>query len=232
MRNIIKLLIIALIPAILVLGLLSFKNRHYDLVSILIALLSCFIFYLRYEVRKPSARELVLVTVLVAFSVVSRIAFFATPGFKPVAAITIIVGVAFGWELGFMVGSLNAVLSNIYFGQGPWTPFQMFALGIIGLVAGLLFYRKKISNKKMFFRFSLIVIYGALSGLFYSLFLDLYTVLFIDKTFNLSRYLAIIGISLPFTITYVLSNIIFLLVLTIPLMQIFERIKLKYGLYL
>ena len=61
------------------------------------------------------------------------------PQFKPVLALTIIAGVAFGGEVGFLVGAMTMLTSNMIFGQGPWTPWQMFAMGIIGFLAGVLF---------------------------------------------------------------------------------------------
>jgi hypothetical protein len=96
----------------------------------------------RFEGRRPRAREIVVLAVMTALAVVGRAAFFMLPQFKPVAAIIIIAGVALGAESGFLVGVLTAFVSNFMFGQGPWTPFQMLAFGLIGLLAGLLFYRK------------------------------------------------------------------------------------------
>lgn len=61
------------------------------------------------------------------------------PQFKPVMALTIVAGVAFGGETGFLVGAMTMLASNVLFGQGPLTPWQMFAMGIIGFLAGLLF---------------------------------------------------------------------------------------------
>ena len=61
------------------------------------------------------------------------------PQFKPVAAMVIITGVTLGGESGFLVGAIGAFVSNFYFSQGPWTPWQMFSFGIIGFVAGVIF---------------------------------------------------------------------------------------------
>ena len=61
------------------------------------------------------------------------------PQFKPVVALVIIAGVCFGGETGFLVGAVTGFVSNFFFGQGPWTPWQMFALGIVGFIGGILF---------------------------------------------------------------------------------------------
>lgn len=70
------------------------------------------------------------------------------PQFKPVAAIVIISGVAFGGETGFLVGAITAFVSNFFFGQGPWTPWQMFSFGIIGFLAGIMFQKAFYARQK------------------------------------------------------------------------------------
>ena len=96
-------------------------------------------FFLIFEGRKPKARELVIIAVLCAIAIAGRAALFMLPQFKPVIAMTIISGVAFGGETGFLVGAMTMLASNVMFSQGPWTPWQMFAVGIIGFFAGVLF---------------------------------------------------------------------------------------------
>ena len=79
-------------------------------------------------------RRYVIISIMIALSVVGRF----IPFFKPVAALTIISGIYIGVDAGIMVGSFSILLSNFYFGQGPWTPFQMLAFGLVGLIAALL----------------------------------------------------------------------------------------------
>jgi len=226
MRKIISLAVwILIIPALALIGYWLYDDQQYEVISLLIALLACLPFFIHFEKRKPNPREMVLVAVFIAIGVVSRIAFATVPGFKPVASLTILVGIAFGPEMGFMVGALTAVLSNLYFGQGPWTPFQMFAWGIIGFGAGMIF--KKEEARKIWF----IVPYGILAGIGYSLILDIWTALAVDNAFVLARYLAFVAASLPTLIMYVVSNVAFLLVLSNPILSKLKRIKDKYGLY-
>ena len=94
-------------------------------------------FFLHFESRKPQARELVLLAVLCALAVASRAAFGFVPHFKPMLAIVMLTGIAFGPEAGFLCGAISGFASNFIFGQGPWTPWQMFAYGIGGMLAGL-----------------------------------------------------------------------------------------------
>ena len=134
-------LVILCIPAVMAFNIRFLADRSYYATSFVIIALSMVPFGLVFEGRKPQARELVVIAVLVALTVAGRAAFFMVPQFKPVVAMVIISGAALGAESGFVVGALSGFVSNFVFGQGPWTPWQMFAFGIIGFIAGLLFYQ-------------------------------------------------------------------------------------------
>ena len=114
-------------------------------------------FFISYEKKKHSSRIIVVVAVMCAIAVTSRVAFYMLPTFKPIAAIVIISGVALGCEAGFITGSMSMLISNVFFGQGAWTPWQMFAMGLVGLISGLLFYRNRYNPNRI-----LISISGAL----------------------------------------------------------------------
>jgi Prenyltransferase and squalene oxidase repeat len=91
-----------------------------------------------YERAKPDARIVALVATLAAFAAIGRIAFAAFPNVKPTTDIVLIAGYALGGGPGFVVGAIAALTSNFFFGQGPWTPWQMAAWGVTGaLGAGL-----------------------------------------------------------------------------------------------
>ncbi len=201
----------------------SVINKRYNFISMIVVFLSCLPFYFRFENRKPLTREIVVLSIMVAMIIISRLIFAFIPGFKPFAAMIIICGMAFGQEAGFLCGSLSALISNIFFGQGPWTPFQMLAFGIIGYCSGILNKKHWIENK-----FALII-FGIASGIGYSLFMDIWTVLSLDQVFNVYRYLAVVISAIPFMIIYSFSNVIFLLLLTPIFLKRFERIKWKYG---
>lgn len=113
-----------------------FQLRYY-LSGLIIIVLTIAAFFLHFESRKPQARELVILAVLSALAVASRAAFIAVPHFKPMLAIIMLTGIAFGPEAGFLCGAISGFASNFIFGQGPWTPWQMFAYGIGGMLAGL-----------------------------------------------------------------------------------------------
>lgn len=217
------LLLIA-VPIVVILGTVVFKEKHYAWLSLCTAILSCIPLFFAFERKESSSRELTVLAVMIAISAAGRFIFAWLPGFKPVTAITVIVAVWLGKEAGFVVGSLSAVVSNFYFGQGPWTPFQMFAWGLLGFLAGIL--AKPLKKNKL-----LLCIFGALAGVLYSLTMDIWTTLWADGSFNVSRYIASVISALPVTAEYAVSNIIFLLILAKPIGDKLERIKRKYGLF-
>lgn len=213
--------IIILIPTAVVLGALVFPDRSYSFISAAVAILAGVPFFLSFE-KNTSTRRLVLLAVMTALSVAGRFIFAPIPFFKPVTAVVVIAGMYFGSEFGFLTGSLSAVISNFYFGQGAWTPFQMFSWGIIGFFAGLLS-DKLIRNKLV------LIFFGAFAGVIYSLIMDVWTVLWMDGTFNYLRFYGAVISALPVTLKYIISNIVFLLILAPLFGSKIERLKTKYG---
>ena len=128
---------LVLAPLTAVAGMAVPGNGYY-LSGTLIVLYAIVPFFVSFEGRRPTAREIAVVAVLTALAVAARAAFIWVPHFKPMAAVIMIAGLAAGPQTGFLVGSVAALASNFIFGQGPWTPWQMLAFGVAGLVAGLL----------------------------------------------------------------------------------------------
>ena len=213
------------VPAVIFIGVTLFNDRKYMLVSVCIAFLSCLPFFVAFEKGRRTGRELVVIAVMSAISIVGRIIFAPIPGFKPVSAIVIITGMALGAEAGFITGSMTALASNVFFGQGPWTPFQMFSWGITGFLSGLIFFGRK---KKSIIG---LVAAGVLSGVLFSLIMDVWTTVSISGEFIIGEYILNITAAIPVTIEYAVSNVIFLIVLSKPFNEKIERIKLKYGIF-
>ena len=162
-----------------------------------------------------------LLATLSALAVAGRAAFFMLPQFKPVVAIVILTAVTLGPEAGFLVGAVSGFVSNFFFGQGPWTPFQMFSWGIVGFIAGVIADPLKRSRIAL-------VIYAVVSGVMYSLLMDVWTVLWADGYFNISRYIAAVISAVQFTVVYAVSNVVFLLIFEKPIGKVLERVKKKY----
>lgn len=145
----------------------------------------------------------VKLSVLTALSVLGRIGFAYIPFFKPVSAMVVVAGMTLGPGYGFACGAMSALISNFVFGQGVWTPFQMLAWGIIGLMSGLCGPVLRRSRWIM-------IPWGMLSGITFSLIMDVFTTLWMDGGFNLSRYIVLIMAALPVTVVYMLSDSLFL----------------------
>ena len=207
-----------LIPATVIAGAVFFSAQRYLIISFGVAVLSLLLFYSGIEEKKIGSRRMVLTAIFAALSVVGRF----IPVFKPVTALTVIAAMYLGAESGFLIGSLSALISNIWFGQGPWTPFQMLAWGLIGLFAGYL-------SQPLRKRRWALLLYGVLSGVFFSVVMDVWTVLWYSGGFDLSLYLGALVSAIPFTVIYAASNFVFLFFLAKPMGQKLERVKIKYG---
>ncbi len=217
-------ILLLLVPLTIYIGVTFFEDRSYVFISFILIILVLIPFLMSFENKEANTRYMVIIAVLVALSVVGRFLFAAIPAFKPVTAIVVISAIFFGAEAGFLVGALSAVISNIYFGQGPWTPFQMFSWGMIGFIAGLPRISKLLKKNRF-----VLALYGIFAGVIYSLMMDVWTVLSVDNLFNLKRYLTVVTVSSPFMITYAVSNVIFLLLIIKPIGEKLDRIKIKYG---
>ena len=195
-------------------------------VMLIVVMAAMLPFFMMFEGRKPKAREIMVISVLAAIGVAGRAAFFMVPSFKPVAAIVILTGISFGGEAGFLVGSLTMLISNMFMGQGPWTPWQMLAFGMIGFLAGIL-YQKGILKARKFD----LCIYGFLSVfLIYGGIMNPASILmsygYITKSSLIAYYIS----GAPVDLVHAASTVIFLWLLSRPLLEKLERIKVKYGL--
>ena len=131
LRRVLSLLIPALlIPAVVLAGALWLDRSAHLWISLCVAVLSLLLFVAGFEQKAIGTRRTVLVSVMIALCIVGRL----IPLFKPVAALVILCAVYLGAQAGFYTGAIAALLSNFLFGQGPWTPFQMLAWGLIGLL--------------------------------------------------------------------------------------------------
>ena len=219
-RRIIKFAVpFLIIPAIAVICVSVFEGKRYMILSLCTAFFALLLFAAGYEKKNVGTKRMVAASVMTALCFAGRF----IPVFKPVTAIIIITAMYMGSEAGFFVGAMTALISNFYFGQGPWTPFQMLGWGIIGFTAGALL---KLLKKNR----TLLLIFGAVSGILYSLVMDIWNVLWYSGGFNVKLYFAAIFTAIPHTTVYALSNVIFLLLLAKPFGEKLERIKIKGGL--
>ena len=224
-RTIVSIIaILVLIPPTIFIGW-NFGDRNYYITSVLIIAYTLIPFFISFENRKPQARELVIIAVMIAIAVVSRVAFIWAPSFKPTIAVIMIAGMALGAEAGFMTGSLTAFVSNFIFGQGPWTPFQMFAYGIAGLVGGILAHKGILKTKPVHLIISGIVVPLCIVGPLLdtcALFLSLSEI-----TWESAGAIYLSG--LPVNAALALATTVTLLLAAKPLCEKLDRVKVKYG---
>ena len=208
------------------LGLKLGGGRKYLITSVLIVVETMVPFFVAFEGRRPQARELVILSVLSALAIGGRAVFFALPGFKPVAALVILSGVAFGAEAGFLVGAVTMLCSNVLFGQGPWTPWQMFAMGIIGFLAGVLFKKGLLCRTRaalsVFGAFTAVLIYGGIMN-------GAAVLISSSETLKWETLLAAYVTGFPMDLIHAAGTVIFLMFTAEPLLEKMDRIKVKYG---
>ena len=219
LRNILRFAIpFLIIPATVFLGAVVFDEKKHLYISVLVAVFVFILFVAGFDRKQIGTRRMVIISVMIALSVVGRF----IPFFKPITALTILTAMYLGGESGFAVGAFSALLSNFYFGQGPWTSFQMLSWGLIGLFAGFL--ATPLKKSKPFLLF-----FGVLSGITFSMVMDIWTLLWYNNGFSFPLFLSAVTASLPHTILYAVSNFLFLLLLSKPIGSKLQRIKTKYG---
>ncbi len=218
--------ILLLIPLTLFVGIVCIDRKQYYLTALAV-LLECMLpFFLVFEGRRPKARQLVVIAVLCALCIAGRAAFFMLPQCKPVLAMTVLAGVVFGGETGFLVGAVTMLVSNMLFAQGPWTPWQMFAMGLIGFLAGILFRNGGLRRTKaslcVFSALSAVLIYGGIMN-------PATALIWGSESLNgkmlLSYYLA----GLPMDLIHAAASVVFLLLLAEPMLEKLERVRETYG---
>ncbi|MBQ8387637.1 MAG: ECF transporter S component [Clostridia bacterium] len=212
---------VAVAAAISLLGAMLFPDRAAALIlTVWVCALTC-IGAVAFEVSRISVLRISLTAAMTALSVVGRVVFYAVPFFKPVSAAVILCGIWLGPVPGMVCGALSALLSGVFFGYGLWLPFQILAWGVIGLIAGLL--AKTLKKSRL-----LLCTYGIFAAVFFSAFMDVFTVLEFGR-FSAEMYVAAVIAALPVTVIYAASNLIFLLVLTPTVGRRMRRVEASFG---
>lgn len=194
------------------------------LASMVVVACALLLFFAGYEASRPRLRDIMPVAVLAALAAAGRILFAPFPSFKPVSAIAIIAGAVFGRRSGFLVGALAALASNFFFGQGPWTPWQMYAWGMIGYGAGLL------AQAGLEKSLPVMCCYGFASGFGYGLVLNTWSIVGFFHPQSIVQALAVYAAALPLDTVHAAATVAFLLALYAPWRRKLTRIGRKYAL--
>lgn len=222
--NIATLIVLfVLIPLTLYLGS-RLSGRAYYLTGTLIVVELLIPFFLAFEGRKPQARELVTIAVMCALAVAARAA-IPIPNFKAIFAIIMTSGIAFGPATGFLVGAISAFASNFFYGQGPYTPWQMLGYGVSGMLAGFVFQKKWIPRKPLpmavFGAVCVILVVGPV--------LDCSDIFLRLTEINLASVAAVFVAGFPVNLSQAVCTFLVLLLLGNPLLEKLDRLKVKYG---
>ena len=228
LRQLITVLVFAVFcPAVLVLSVYYLPTKYYYLSAVAVILLSLIPFLLAFERRKIKTGEIVIISLLIALAIAGRSVMAFIPQIKPTAALVIIAGVAFGANVGFVVGSVTMFISNFIFGQGMFTPFQMLGLGLVGFLCGAIFCGRRAAN----YRIAVSLTGAAAVFLIYGPIVDSCSVLTMLTDFTASSVFSIYVTGAPFNLLYAASTAIFLFLLAKPMNEKLERLRIKYGIF-
>lgn len=195
--------------------------------SLFLALLLLLVLFLRFEEGDVGAREVAVVGALAAVGAAGRVLFAAVPGLQPATFLVVLSGYVLGEESGFLVGALVALLSNIFLGHGPWTPWQMVAWGLAGFSGGLLsrLFRWKV-------RAIPLALLACAWGFLFGWIMNLWFWLSFIYPLNWASFIATCAASFWFDLLHAAGNLVFSLVLCRPmagmLLRYRERMEFRY----
>ncbi len=202
-------------------------SKQYYVASTLIIALALAALFLSLEKKKMQTRELVAIACVVALAVVGRAALFMLPQVKLTCAIVILAAISFGPYVGFLCGSLSMLVSNIFFGQGAHTPFQMFGMGLVAFLCGLIFYKKSYGRNRP----AVAIVGGILCFAVYGFIVDSSSALFFSAAPTVKTMLPVYISGMSFNAIHAVTTLIALFVATPYIQDTFDRIAKKYGLF-
>ena len=217
------------VPVAMTLALLSGIEQAALLMLAVVALVLA-MFFAGYEVSRPGLRQIMPTLVLAALAAAGRILFGPIPDFKPVSAIAIIAGATLGRRNGFMVGALAALTSNFFFGQGMWTPWQMYGWGLVGYVGGALAHAGAFDRADGSVRMPALLVYGFASAMLYGAVVNTYDIIGFVQPLTWPGALARLASAAPFDLMHGFSTCVFLVALYKPWCRRIKRVVLKYDL--
>ena len=205
------------VPAVMAAALLAGVEQAALAMLVVVALVLA-LFFAGYEASRPGLRQIMPTLVLAALAAAGRILFGPIPG------------ATLGRRNGFMVGALAALTSNFFFGQGMWTPWQMYAWGLVGYVGGALAHAGAFDRADGTVRMPALMAYGFASGLLYGVVINAYDIIGFVQPLTWAGAAARLATAVPFDITHGLATCVFLAALYKPWCRRINRVVVKYGL--
>jgi len=194
--------------------------------SIMLVFFILAVLFAKFEESKISSKEVALIGVLAAITAASRIPFAALPNIKPCTFLIICVGLVFGSLAGAMVGSMTAAVSNMFFGQGPWTPWEMMAWAMVGIIAGYIGKRYPEAGVRD------VILLGVILGMAYNTLMDISSWIVFYRC-DPDLFIPTMIAGLPFGLLHIIGNVVFAIVLGKPVLKMFrrfqKRFKVTYG---
>ena len=194
---------------------------NWGLVATTLVILAIIAFFFEFEAAAVGSKEIALVAMLGAVSAVLRVPFAAIPGVQPCTYLIICTGYVFGPVAGFMVGAITALVSNFFLGQGPWTPYQMLAWGLVGVTATYL--RRFNMNTKW------LVIFGIAWGYVFGWIMNIFFWASFVYPLTLRTFIVAQLSSVWFDSFHAVGNAIFLGVFGTRTISILERFKKRFN---
>lgn len=212
------------IIAVLLGLIIRLQGRYFLALSFICLVVSMLPFYWRFEKRQIRAREIVMIAVLATIAAVSRVPFAPLPSVQPTSFVVIVAALVLGPEAGFMIGSTAALVSNFFLGQGPWTPWQMFCWGMMGVTAGLISRFDWARNKYW------LCLFGFIWGFIFGWVMNLWYFIAYVNPLSFKTFIAAYIASFYFDLAHALSNVFFIYCFYQSWYRIINRFKIKYGL--
>ena len=175
-----------------------------------------------YERSRPPSQVVALVAALAALAIAGRIAFAAFPNVKPTTDIVVFAGYALGPAPGFAVGALAGLVSNFWFGQGPWTPWQMAGWGMCGVMGAALALGVRNAG-----RLSLAAVCGV-AGIAYGVLLNFSLMATYGGDLSLERFLTLEARAIPFDVAHVAGNVAFALLAGPAMVRMLVRFRQRF----
>ena len=195
------------------------------LISVVFLALALGAVFSEFENRATSAKQIALIAMMGTVSALSRIPFASLMNFQPCTFFIICSGYVFGAMTGFMVGAITPVISNIFLGQGPWTAYQIFTWGLLGLAAGFL---GKFAIPQPGLRKTVLLAYGGLAGIMYAMIINIWFWAMYLYPHTLTTYKGALYTASFWTLSHSLANIIFLWLLGGRVIELLQRFKSRF----